>query len=594
MHGGDLVARELERQGVRFLFTLCGGHISPILVGAKRLGIRIIDVRDEATAAFAADAMSRLTGVPGVAAVTAGPGVTNAVTAVMNARLAQSPFVLLGGATATLLRGRGSLQDIDQLALLQPQVKWLARATRVAEAPGLLARAFHEARSGVPGPVFLELPVDLLYPEEVARQWYAAAAPPKGKGGFRGKLMRRYLDRHADRLFKGGSGPAEGASPMPQKPAVDVAAEAQIGQLGRALDRAERPVFVVGSQAMLDTRRVGELASALSSLGVPVYLAGMARGLLGAGHPLQRRHARKLALREADCVLLAGVPCDFRLDYGNQIGRATTLLSVNRSSEDLTKNRRPTVGVRADPADALIRLGARLLLDPQRLAPWIQKTAEREAARDREIAEKAATPAASGVNPLRLFRELDTRLDERSILVADGGDFVATAAYIVRPRSPLCWLDPGVFGTLGVGAGFSIAAAALRAAEGGNGRAQVWTIWGDGAFGFALAEIDTLARHGLPVIGLVGNDASWAQIARDQVEILGDDVGTTLAPSDYHRIAEGFSIPGGRRVVGLEMADDAAIQPTLDRARHEAAAGHPVIVNVRLAASDFRKGSLSM
>lgn len=590
MHGGDLVARELERQGVRFLFTLCGGHISPILVGCKALGIRVIDVRDEATAAFAADGMSRLTGVPGVAAVTAGPGVTNASTAVMNARLAQSPFVLLGGATATLLRGRGSLQDIDQLSLLQPQVKWLARAERVAEVPTLLARAFHEARSGVPGPVFLELPVDLLYPEAVARQWYAAAAPPEGKGGLRGSLMRGYLKRHADRLFAGGDTASAGEL---RKPTVPTASPARLRALARRVGGAQRPVLVVGSQALVDARRAAELATAVGSLGIPVYLAGMARGLLGAGHPKQRRHARKQALREADCVILAGVPCDFRLDYGNQIPRGATLMSINRSQEDLNKNRRPTLGLLADPADTLIRLAAETSLDGSRLAPWLARTAEREAARDREIAEKAAQPSPGGVNPLRLFRALDERLDERSILVADGGDFVATASYIVRPRSPLCWLDPGVFGTLGVGAGFSIAAAALRAAE-GDSAGQVWTIWGDGAFGFAIAELDTLARHGLPAIGLVGNDASWAQIARDQVEILGDDVGTALAPTDYHRVAQGFSIPGGRRVVGLELRDDSSIESVLDQAKKEAAAGCPVIVNVRLAASDFRKGSMSM
>jgi len=590
MHGGDRIAQELERQGVRFLFSLCGGHISPILVGCKQRGIRVIDVRDEATAAFAADGIARLTGVPGVAAVTAGPGVTNAVTAVMNARLAQSPFVLLGGATATLLKGRGSLQDIDQLALLRPQVKWMASARRVADLPFLVRQAFAEARRGVPGPVFIELPVDLLYDEATVRQWYAAAAPAPGKGGLRGKAMRWYLERHARRLFRdpgalpdetakvASSGSAQAAL-APQPGAVDKLQEIVAG--------AERPVLVLGSQCVLDAQRVAETAAAVETLGLPVYLAGMARGLLGGaggaggGGSRQYRHHRKAALREADLVILAGVPCDFRLDYGNHIGRGAAIVAVNRSREDLRKNRRPDLALHADPAASLRLLADGFTGDAKRLAGWLAALDEREAAREREIAIQAAQ-SLDGVNPLRFFRELDVLLDERSVLIADGGDFVATASYILRPRRPLAWLDPGVFGTLGVGAGFSIAASLARE------NPEVWTIWGDGAFGFAISEIDTFVRHGLPVIGLVGNDAGWTQIAREQVGMLGDDVGTVLAPTDYHRVAEGFG------AAGLEIARDDEIHHGLLRARQLAATGKPVIVNVRIGRTEFRKGSLSM
>ena len=181
MNGGALVAQVLERHGVRFLFTLCGGHISPILVECKRRGIRVVDTRHEATAVFAADAVARLTGVPGVAAVTAGPGVTNTATAIQNARLAQSPVVLLGGATATVLKGRGALQDIDQMAVMAPLVKWIGSARRVRELPEKLAEALHVAQDGVPGPVFLECPVDLLYDEDVVRSWYEARSNPGAK-----------------------------------------------------------------------------------------------------------------------------------------------------------------------------------------------------------------------------------------------------------------------------------------------------------------------------------------------------------------------------------------------------------------------------
>src|SRR5262245_5849012 len=199
MHGGDLVAEVLLRQGVRTLFTLCGGHISPILVGCKQRGIRVVDVRHEATAVFAADATARLAGVPGVAAVTAGPGATNTLTAVKNAQLAESPVVVLGGATATILTGRGSLQDIDQRALIAPHVKSFASARRVRELVPALEAAFREARAGVPGPVFLECPVDLLYDAELVRSWY-----PVKEGGAQGlkqKATTWYLKRHLDDLF---------------------------------------------------------------------------------------------------------------------------------------------------------------------------------------------------------------------------------------------------------------------------------------------------------------------------------------------------------------------------------------------------------
>lgn len=169
-HGGLLIADVLRREGVRAIFTLCGGHISPILVGAKQRGIRVVDVRDEKNAVFAADATARLTGVPGVAAVTAGPGLTNSLTAVKNAELAHSPVVLLGGAAATMLKGRGSLQDIDQLSVIGPHVKWAASVRYAKDLAPVVARAFEVAQAGVPGPTYVECPIDLLYPDKIVRQ----------------------------------------------------------------------------------------------------------------------------------------------------------------------------------------------------------------------------------------------------------------------------------------------------------------------------------------------------------------------------------------------------------------------------------------
>lgn len=590
MNGGDRIAIGLARQGVRFLFTLCGGHISPILVGAKRLGIRVVDVRDEAAAVFAADAVARLTGVPGVAAVTAGPGVTNTITAVKNAQLAQSPVVVLGGAAATLLKGRGALQDIDQMALIRPHVKWAAAARAVAELAPLLEQAFREARSGVPGPVFLECPIDLLYDEALVRQMYAM---PAGSGGLAGWALRRYLQRHLRRLFRPGPARYEpprssAVPPAPPAPAVPGPGGAEVRRAAALLARSERPVLVVGSQALLETGAAGELAGAIAALGAPVYLAGGARGLLGPGHPLQLRHRRKEALREADLVLLAGIPNDFRLDYGRHVGRRARLLMVNRDVAALRQNRRPQLAVHADAGRFLRDLAGAgaapgSTAGPERWAAWIGALRLRDEAREQEIAEQAAAPVSGGlVNPLALCRAIDALLAPDSVLVADGGDFVGTAAYILRPRAPLSWLDPGVFGTLGVGGGFALGAKLCRPG------ADVWILYGDGSSAYSLAEFDTLARHGLPVIAVVGNDACWSQIAREQVEMLHDDVGTVLARTDYHRVAEGY---GGR---GLSVARPEDVAPVLAEALRLARAGSPVLVNALIGKTEFRKGSISI
>jgi acetolactate synthase-1/2/3 large subunit len=574
-HGGDDVARVLARHGARTLFTLCGGHISPILVAAKARGLRVVDTRHEANAVFAADATARLTGRPGVAAVTAGPGLTNVATAVENARMAQSPVVVLGGATATVLKGRGSLQDIDQQGVAAPLFKWQGRARRVRELAPLVEEALWRAQEGVPGPVFVECPVDLLYPEALIRDWYGVAKPLE-RASLAKRVERAYLSFHLARLFaKAGARESIGVAPSP--PAADAGA---LARAARALARAERPLMVLGSQATLLADDLAPLVAAVERLGIPIWLSGMARGLLGAAHPLLFRHRRKEALREADLVLLAGVPCDFRLDYGRSIGRGATLVAANRDRDDLSKNRAPKIASLGDPA-----LFVRALADraaPRERGAWLAKVAEREAAREAEIAAQAAEPGDGGVNPLRLLRDLDAFLDERALLVADGGDFVGTASYVVRARSPLGWLDPGVFGTLGVGGGFALGAALVRPG------AEVWILYGDGSVAFSLAEFDSLARHGVPVIALVGNDRSWGQIARDQVPVLGDAVGTELAATAYERAAEGL---GGR---GLRIERAEEIAPAFAEARRLAAAGHAVLINAMLARSEFRKGSISL
>ncbi len=578
MTGGDVVAGALARHGVRFLFTLCGGHISPILVSAKARGLRVVDTRHEATAVFAADAVARLTGVPGVAAVTAGPGVTNTITALKNAQMAQSPLVLIGGATATLLRGRGALQDIDQMALVRPHVKRASRIGRLRDLAPALDEAFRLCRDGVPGPVFLECPVDLLYPEPLVRDWYGARTgkQPRTLGE---RALRWYVNRHLGRLF-GGVEPAAATPPVPvATPEPD---DARVRRAAVLLSRAERPVLLVGSQALLSPMEADALAGAVRALGVPVYLSGMARGLLGAADPLQMRHARKEALRAADLVILAGVPCDFRLDYGNHISRQAKVISANRSRGEIAKNRRPALAVPGAPDLFLRGLARRVPAPLPERAAWRDELRARDAAREAEIAARAGEEAPGGVNPLRVCRALDAALAEDSVVVADGGDFVSTASYIVRPRGPLSWLDPGPFGTLGVGAGFALGAKLVRPS------ADVWIVYGDGSVGYSLAEADTFARHGLGVVALVGNDSGWTQIAREQVEALKDDVGTVLASTDYERAAEGLG------ACGLVLDDAARAADVLREAVAVARSGRPAYVNARVGRTDFRKGSISM
>jgi acetolactate synthase-like protein len=578
MNGGDRIASVLVEQGVRFLFTLCGGHISPILVGAKQRGIRVVDVRHEVDAVFAADAVFRLTGVPGVAAVTAGPGVTNTITAIKNAQLAQSGIVLLGGAAATLLKGRGALQDIDQQALFAPHVKWAASAKAVRDLVPMLEKAFAVARAGVPGPVFLVCPVDLLYDEALVREWYGASS--KG-GGLAGAGLRFYMQRHARRLFAGADRNVARPRPAIASPAPG---RGDVRKAAARLRKAKRPVLVLGGQVLLSSPTWGEaeeLAKAVEAIGAPVYLAGGARGLLGPGQAIQMRHKRREALREADLVLLAGIPSDFRLDYGRHVARKAFLISVNRSEADLRMNRKPDLGIHADPGLLLRGLAAHLAGKPRDWDGWRQTLRARDDAREVEIDAQAAV-AGERVNPVHLCREIDRALADESVIVADGGDFVATAAYTVSPRGPLSWLDPGVFGTLGVGGGFALGAKLCRP------EADVWIVYGDGSVAYSLAEFDTFARHGVAVIAIVGNDAGWTQIAREQIEVLHDDVGVVLARTDYHKVAEGY---GGRGLLLTKREDVASV---LQQAVSLARQGFPVLVNAHLDKTEFRKGSISM
>jgi acetolactate synthase-1/2/3 large subunit len=578
--GGVIIGRILASRGVKQLFTLCGGHISPILVGAEANDIKVIDVRDEVSAIFAADAVARMTGVPGVAAVTAGPGVTNTVTAVKNAQLAQSPIVIFGGAAATLLKGRGSLQDIDQLSLMESMTKWAVSITKVNSIGPTVEKAMDLAQDGVPGPVFIEVPIDVLYPEEMVRAMFMKQSGVKDGMNLGAKALELYMRGHLYRQFHQ---PHVSLVPpiresLPPKPSAKNPHVDKVASLPRT---AKRPALVIGSQALVNCRDAGPIADAVRALGVPTWLGGMARGLLGRYSDIQFRHKRSAALKEADLVLVAGFPFDFRLGYGRSISTRATLVAANLSSSEMRKNRRPEVPVHMHSGDFLRELAHAV---GGGLGPWIDwfdTLRARERERDEEIGEQAQA-STDLVNPLQLLQRIEEKMADDAVLVVDGGDFVATASYILRPRQPLSWLDPGVFGTLGVGGGFAVGASLVRPGK------EVWLIYGDGSCAYSLAEMDTCIRHGLAPIAVIGTDGSWSQIAREQVPMLGTDVGTVLNRTAYHEVGQGYG------AVGLLLDDPSKIDATLDEAKAIAASGKPVVINVHIADTDFRKGSISV
>lgn len=575
-HGGDALAQVLSKWNIKALFTLCGGHISPILVGCESRGIKVVDCRDERNAVFAADAYARMTGLPGVAAVTAGPGVTNTLTAMKNAQLAQSPVVLLGGATATVLRGRGALQDIDQMALIHSAVKFATRCTTVKQLGPTLERAMKGATSGVPGPVFVEVPVDVLYPESIVTEWFIKETGVEHPKTLGQRALKLYLQGHLLRQFHQPHVDVKAIVPdVPKRSKRSLMAEAV-----ELLSKAERPALVVGSQTMVNVKDAAPLAQAIQSLGLPVWLGGTARGLLGRNSPTQFRHARGKALKDADVVVVCGFPFDFRMKYGFGIGKRTKVIAANLSAEELVKNRKADVGLQMHAGEFLHALAEKVTPRPQWKA-FLDECRKREEARDAEIASKAK-PTGDKVDPIHFFQRLEQAMADDSILVVDGGDFVATAAYILKPRKPLSWLDPGVFGTLGVGGGFAVGAATVRP------RAETWIIYGDGSSAYSLSEFDTFVRHGYAPIAVIGTDASWQQIARDQVTLLGSAVGTGLRMTSYEQVAEGY---GGK---GLLLTDPAKVDETLAEAKRLSRSGLPVCINVHIAKTDFREGSISI
>lgn len=636
LHPGDRIAQVLKAHGVQFVFCLSGGHISPILVGAEDAGIKVVDVRDEKNAVFAADAVARLSGVPGVAAVTAGPGITNTVTAVKNAQMAQSPVVLLGGAAPLIYQGKGALQDIDQRAILEPIVKrcWTVRVVR--DIVPALREAFREAVSGVPGPVFVELPLDILYsylflgaqfgifdmykssqvPAEIkaevivptenapmTRDAYLSSRKPdelvftKAKNGVKGlsSLGGAAVFRHR---FAGARDEVD-VSPLPVD--IPLSPQRDLEATAKLIAGAKRPVLVLGSQSTVRAEKVPTMVDAVAKLGMPTFLGGMARGLLGRDHPCFVRQNRGAALKNSDLVILVGSVVDFRLNYGSALPKNTKIVAVNRDASHLALNQgalaalsgggwTATIASLGCPSDFLIRLAA-LAPGQGRFDSWCGGLKSEEAQKEQVNRAKSSELAVGRgdkanqelLNPINLLHQLEDVLPDNAILVADGGDFVATASYIVRPRGPLQWLDPGAFGTLGVGGGFALGAKLARP------EAEVWLLWGDGSCGYSVSEFETFNRFKLPVIALVGNDACWGQIERDQTSWFGSPVACNLDYTQYEEVAKGY---GGSGLTITQPSEDATA--VLREAQRQARDGtKPILINALIGRTDFREGSIS-
>lgn len=528
--GAQLLVRMLKAEGVRHVFTLSGLHVAPIYAACVEEGIALVDTRHEQAAAHAADATARLTRGIGVCCVTAGPGVTGALTGIANAYAANSPVLLLGGAAPSFNAGRGSLQEMEQVDLFTRITKWSDRIPSPDRVPTYLARAFRALLTGRPGPVFLEVPWDVL---------------SNGVDDADCPLPSSYRTR----------------ARQPGDPAF-VARAAQL------LQEAAHPVVVAGSSIWWDDAST-QLAAFAERLGAAVYLNGAGRGSLPEDHPHFFNQTRKEALSEADAVLIAGTPLDFRLGYGAGIGEAAKVVQIDSDASEIGRNRAVDVGIIGDSRSVLQQLTA-ALSEGKRNEEWLQGLREREATRGRRQSAYEQSDQVP-IHHFRLARELDqvARAAGDAMFVADGGNWVAISAKVIGLRRPGRWLDPGPLGCLGVGAPFAIAAKLLHPER------PVFVIQGDGSFGFNGMDFDTALRFKLPMVVVVGNDAAWGQIRLPQVQLYGPEKSpaTTLAPTRYDKVVEAL---GG---YGEHVTRPEQIRPALERAL---ASGTVACVNVML------------
>ena len=527
VHAGRLIARRLKASGVDTIFTLSGGHLFSIYDGCRDEGIRLVDTRHEQTATFAAEGWSKVTRVPGVAALTAGPGVTNGMSAMAAAQQNQSPLVVLGGRAPALRWGMGSLQEIDHVPFVAPLARFAATAQSAGAAGRLVDEALRAAVSAPSGVGFVDFPLDHVF--SVSEDLDSGARP----GALTDVLARSPDGPDADALDRAAS----------------------------LLSAAHRPVIMAGTNVWW-----GHAEAALLRLAekrrIPVLMNGMARGVVPADHPLAFSRARAKALGEADVALVVGVPLDFRLGFGGVFGSQTQLVVADRAEPDREHPRPVAAGLYGDLTSILSALAGPGPADHQ---VWIDelRTAE-TAARGLERAELGDDRIP--LHPMRVYAELAPLLDRDAIVVIDAGDFGSYAGRVIDSYRPGCWLDSGPFGCLGSGPGYALAAKLARPDR------QVVLLQGDGAFGFSGMEWDTLARHNVPVVSVIGNNGIWGLEKHPMEAIYGYSVVAELRPGT--RYDEVVRALGGH---GELVSAPAELRPALERAF---ASGLPSVVNV--------------
>jgi acetolactate synthase-1/2/3 large subunit len=538
-HGGRLIARRLKAHGVSKLFTLSGGHLFSIYDGCKAEGIEIVDVRHESTAAFAAEGWAKVTRQPGVCALTAGPGVTNGMSAMASAQANHSPIVVLGGRAPAGRWGMGSLQEIDHVPFVRPLSKLAATAESTQEIPGLVEEALAVASAPHGGPTFVDFPLDYVFMDGDERE-----------------LDSQRADREA------------GDRPEAARMGRVVAATADAAGLERAADllrRAERPVVMAGTDLYWGHGEEA-LLELIEALRVPTFLNGLARGCVAADHELFFSRTRAQALKEADVALVIGVPMDFRLGFGGSFGEDTEIVVIDVAEPPRQHPRGVAAELYGDLAQTLRDL--RTAAAGQRAArseSWLTRLraaeSEKRAAEQPELHDERAP-----LHPMRLYHELSAVLDRDAIVVGDGGDFVSYAGRVMNSYEPGCWLDPGPFGCLGAGPGYALAAKLARPER------QVVLLLGDGAFGFSGMEWDTLARHRVSVVGVIGNNGIWALEKHPMEFLYGYSVAADLRPETrYDQVVQAL---GG---TGELVRQPRQLRGALERAL---ACDGPALVNV--------------
>jgi acetolactate synthase-1/2/3 large subunit len=527
-HGGLLIAKRLKQYGVSKLFTLSGGHLFSLYDGCRTEGIDLVDTRHESAAAFAAEGWAKVTRQPGIAALTAGPGVTNGMSAIASAHKNNSPMVVLGGRAPQMRWGQGSLQEIDHVPFVRPLTKSARTATDTAEIPELVDEAIVTAMRPPNGPTFLDLPLDIVFMEAEVESEPAALPDPIAF------------------------------------PAADAGAIEQVADL---LSGSTRPVIMAGTDLYWNHGEKA-LRKLSEELGIPVFLNGLARGCVPADHPNFFSRARSTGLQGADLALVIGVPMDFRLGFGGAFGEDTKIVCIEAAEPDRNPPRELAGELYGGvPAtlnalrEAAISVGA----SPQATTEWIKVLRETED--EKRAGEEAdLNDNRSPLHPMRIYKELDQVLDRDAIVIGDGGDFVSFAGRVMNTYEPGCWLDPGPFGCLGSGTGYAIAAKTAFPDR------QTCLLLGDGAFGFHGMEFDTMLRHNLPVVGVMGNNGIWALEKHPMEFLYGYSVAAELRPET--RYDQVVSALGGH---GEFVTKPDELRPALDRAF---ASGKPALVNV--------------